>query len=111
MITSIGNDTATVSQNLREQRHGFEVYPPFQKANVPVKVIYTGPGGSSTQTLNATIPSIAVHASATVDVPGLSIASTAITKSSTLKVVAGPVPGEKNLTNNSATFTIVPLLT
>ena len=81
------------------------------EANVPVKVIYTGPGGSSTQTLNATIPSIAVHASATVDVPGLSIASTAITKSSTLKVVAGPVPGEKNLTNNSATFTIVPLLT
>ncbi len=41
LVTSIGNDMATVSQNLRELRHGFEVYPPFQKANVPVKVIGT----------------------------------------------------------------------
>ena len=41
LVTSIGNDMATVSQNLRDLRHGFEVYPPFQKANVPVKVIGT----------------------------------------------------------------------
>ena len=41
LVTSIGNDVATVSRNLRELRHGFEVYPPFQKPDVPVKVIGT----------------------------------------------------------------------
>jgi 3-oxoacyl-[acyl-carrier-protein] synthase I len=37
-ITSIGNDAASVTQSLRELRHGFELYPPFQKPEVPVKV-------------------------------------------------------------------------
>ncbi|HEY8996042.1 MAG TPA: beta-ketoacyl-[acyl-carrier-protein] synthase family protein [Lacunisphaera sp.] len=37
-ITSIGNDAATVSENLRELRHGMVQYPPFQKPDVPVKV-------------------------------------------------------------------------
>lgn len=37
-ITSIGNDAATVSESLRELRHGMEQYPPFQKPDVPVKV-------------------------------------------------------------------------
>jgi len=41
LVTSIGNDVAAVSQNLRELRHGFEVYAPFQKAEVPVKVAGT----------------------------------------------------------------------
>ena len=41
LVTSIGNDVAAVSQNLRELRHGFETYAPFQKADVPVKVIGT----------------------------------------------------------------------
>jgi len=40
-VTSIGNDAATVTQNLRELRHGFEVYPPFQKAEVPAKIVGT----------------------------------------------------------------------
>lgn len=40
-ITSIGNDAATVSRNLRELRHGLELYPPFQKPEVPCKVIGT----------------------------------------------------------------------
>jgi 3-oxoacyl-[acyl-carrier-protein] synthase-1 len=40
-ITSIGNDAATVAQNLREQRHGFELFPPFQKPDVPCKVVGT----------------------------------------------------------------------
>lgn len=38
LITSIGNDVATVTKSLREQRHGFETYAPFQNENVPVKV-------------------------------------------------------------------------
>lgn len=37
-ITSIGNDVGAVTQSLRELRHGIELYPPFQKADVPVKV-------------------------------------------------------------------------
>lgn len=37
-ITSIGNDVATVTQSLRTLRHGMELYPPFQKAEIPVKV-------------------------------------------------------------------------
>lgn len=40
-ITSIGNDAATVTRNLRELRHGFELYPPFQKPDIPVKVVGT----------------------------------------------------------------------
>lgn len=37
-ITSIGNDAASVSESLRELRHGIVQYPPFQKPDVPVKV-------------------------------------------------------------------------
>jgi 3-oxoacyl-[acyl-carrier-protein] synthase-1 len=40
-VTSIGNDAATVTRNLRGLRHGFEPYPPFQKPDIPVKVIGT----------------------------------------------------------------------
>jgi len=43
-VTSIGNDAATVAQSLREQRHGFELYPPFQKPDVPCKVVGTVKG-------------------------------------------------------------------
>jgi 3-oxoacyl-[acyl-carrier-protein] synthase-1 len=37
-ITSIGNDAASVSESLRELRHGMVQYPPFQKPDIPVKV-------------------------------------------------------------------------
>jgi 3-oxoacyl-[acyl-carrier-protein] synthase-1 len=40
-ITSIGNDKVAVEANVRELRHGFELYPPFVPANVPVKLIGT----------------------------------------------------------------------
>lgn len=40
-ITSIGNDAETVARNLRELRHGFELYPPFQKPDIPCKVVGT----------------------------------------------------------------------
>jgi 3-oxoacyl-[acyl-carrier-protein] synthase-1 len=40
-VTSIGNDAATVAGNLREQRHGFELYPPFQKPDIACKVTGT----------------------------------------------------------------------
>jgi len=38
LITSIGNDRATVTRSLRELRHGIETYAPFQRADVPPKV-------------------------------------------------------------------------
>lgn len=38
LITSIGNDVQTVTTSLRELRHGIQVYPPFQKETIPVKV-------------------------------------------------------------------------
>ena len=38
LITSIGNDVPTVTKSLRELRHGMELYPPFQKPEVPIKV-------------------------------------------------------------------------
>ena len=37
-ITSIGNDADSVSESLRELRHGMVQYPPFQKPEIPVKV-------------------------------------------------------------------------
>ncbi len=37
-ITSIGNDIATVTESLRDLRHGMVLYPPFQKPDIPVKV-------------------------------------------------------------------------
>jgi len=80
------------------------------ETNVPVKVTWSGPAGSTAQIFTANIPSIAPGAKQTASVSGLNIPSTDITKSSTLKVEAGPVPGEKVLSNNHATFTIVPVL-
>ena len=43
-VTSIGNDAATVTANLRALRHGFELYPPFQKPDIPCKVVGTVKG-------------------------------------------------------------------
>jgi 3-oxoacyl-[acyl-carrier-protein] synthase-1 len=40
-VTSIGNDSASVERSLRELRHGFELYPPFQKPDSPCKVVGT----------------------------------------------------------------------
>ncbi|HTL68146.1 MAG TPA: beta-ketoacyl-[acyl-carrier-protein] synthase family protein [Lacunisphaera sp.] len=37
-ITSIGNDTPSVVESLRDLRHGVVQYPPFQKPDIPVKV-------------------------------------------------------------------------
>jgi 3-oxoacyl-[acyl-carrier-protein] synthase-1 len=40
-VTSIGNDAGSVASNLREMRHGFELYPPFQKPDIACKVVGT----------------------------------------------------------------------
>ncbi len=46
-VTSIGNDASSVAASLREQRHGFELYPPFQKPDIACKVIGTIKGFST----------------------------------------------------------------
>lgn len=46
-VTSIGNDAATVAGNLRALRHGFELYPPFQKPDIACKVVGTIKGFST----------------------------------------------------------------
>ncbi len=40
-VTSIGNDVANVTRRLRQLEHGFETYAPFQKPEIPCKVIGT----------------------------------------------------------------------
>lgn len=40
-ITSIGNEASAVTRSLRELRHGFELYPPFQQPDIPCKVVGT----------------------------------------------------------------------
>ena len=49
-VTSIGNDAATVTANLRALRHGFELYPPFQKPDIPCKVVGTVKGFNTEST-------------------------------------------------------------
>ena len=44
LITSIGNSVPEVEASLRELKHGIEVFPPFQKPDVPVKVAATVKG-------------------------------------------------------------------
>jgi 3-oxoacyl-[acyl-carrier-protein] synthase-1 len=46
-VTSIGNDGPSVAASLREMRHGFEVYPPFDKPEIACKVIGTIKGFST----------------------------------------------------------------
>src|ERR1700722_6011733 len=40
-VTSMVNDASSVAGSLRELRHGFETYPPFQKPDIACKVIGT----------------------------------------------------------------------
>ena len=58
-VTSIGNDAATVTRNLRDLRHGFELFPPFQKPDIPCKVVGTIKefGADSTDPEDWTYPS------------------------------------------------------
>jgi 3-oxoacyl-[acyl-carrier-protein] synthase-1 len=46
-VTSIGNDADAVASSLREMRHGFELYPPFQKPDIACKVVGTIKGFST----------------------------------------------------------------
>ncbi len=43
-VSSIGNDKSSVETSLRELRHGFELYPAFQRPEVPIKLMGTVKG-------------------------------------------------------------------
>ena len=43
-VTSIGNDAESVASSLRAMRHGFELYPPFQRPEIACKVVGTVKG-------------------------------------------------------------------
>lgn len=49
-VTAIGNSYAEVARNLRELRHGLELYPPFQKPDIPCKVVGTVKGFNTDST-------------------------------------------------------------
>jgi hypothetical protein len=99
-VASIGVQVLVVVDNQGSSPEG----------NVTVKATMSGPGFSAPQTFATSIPNIPVHGKGTATITGWQIPSGAMTKSVTLAVMAGPVPGEKVLTNNHATFTIVPVL-
>jgi hypothetical protein len=76
------------------------------ESNVPVKLTFTAPGGSPQQ-LTGTVAAIGPGERQSVDIGGVTIPAEALAKTSTLKVVAGPVKGEKVLDNNQATYGII----
>lgn len=64
------------------------------------------PGGS-VLTQTGSIATIPAGQTQTVTVSGFAVPAAALSKVSTLKVTAGPVPGEKVLSNNSGTYKIL----
>lgn len=73
------------------------------ESDVPVEVTLVLPGGDKLKQ-TATIAAISPDKKQTVEVSGFAIPNEAITKTSTLRVKVGPVPEERVLTNNSATY-------
>jgi hypothetical protein len=74
--------------------------------NVGVTCTFKLPDGSKVPA-SGTISSIAAGQTGTANVKGFTIPATALSKVSTLKVTAGPVPGERTTSNNSGTYKIL----
>ena len=77
--------------------------------NVPVVVTLVLPGGGDTNTIKqqASIASIEPNKTQDVTVTGFAIPTDALSKEVTLKVVAGPVKGERVETNNNASYKLL----
>ena len=75
------------------------------ETNVPVSITLTAPSRPNPQKVDGTIPSIAPNERKTIELTGL--AAGAGSEVTILSVSCGPVPGEKNLQNNSAQYKIV----
>ena len=67
------------------------------------------PGGGDANTIKqqATIASIESNKTQDVTITGFAIPTDALSKEVTLKVVAGPVKGERVRANNSATYKLL----
>jgi len=50
LVTSIGNSVREVEANLRSLKHGIELYPPFDRPEIPVKVAGTVKGFDTSST-------------------------------------------------------------
>ncbi len=74
--------------------------------NVTVTATLTLPDGSTIEK-SATIASIASGQKETVTLQNWNIPAEALSKVSTLKVTAGPVPGERVASNNSASYKLI----
>ena len=77
--------------------------------NVVVTATLVLPGGGDTNTIKqqATIASIEPNKTQDVTITGFNIPAEALSKVVTLKVVAGPVQGERVESNNSATYKLL----
>ena len=76
------------------------------ESKVPVTATLTLPGGSTIKQ-EASIATIAPGKTQDVTITGFAIPTEALSKVVTLKVVAGPVKGERVETNNSATYKLL----
>ena len=107
-LTKTGLTTVTASQDL-----GFRVYVQdsgdFQEVGVKVKLKFTG--GGTTVTRTGTISSIAKNQTKSIVIPAnFNQSQIKFAQPYTLKVTAGPVPGEKVFSNNIGTYSISFLL-
>lgn len=73
------------------------------ESEVPVEVVLVLPGGERLKE-TATIAAISPNQRQSVEVQGFAVPNTALSRVSTLRVKVGPVPEERVLTNNSATY-------
>ena len=76
------------------------------ESDVTVKLTFTAPGASP-QELTGTVAAIGPGERQSVDIVGIVIPPEALAKTSTVKVVAGPVKGEKVTDNNQATYGVI----
>ena len=77
------------------------------ETDVPVSVTITIPGAGAPIKKDASIASIEAGKTQDVTITDFAIPPEALSKEVTLKVVAGPVPGEHDSSNNSATYKLV----
>jgi hypothetical protein len=77
--------------------------------NVPVTATLTFPGNAQVKQ-SATIATIAAGKTQDVTITGFAIPPEALSKVCTLKVTAGPVPGERDSSNNSAQYKLLLML-
>lgn len=93
--------TADLAFNVRVQNQG-----DVAESNVPVTLSLKLPDGT-VQKQSGSIAAITAGQTQSVKISGFAIPSEALSKESTLTVMAGPVPEERVLSNNKGTFKFI----